>query len=113
MSEKLNILYLYGYGPNEKIHVDTLVPLIKNQIAIDSKIGIVLMHDGVIFASSKRKIENHLKELIDLPIMYYVMGSELKARGITLDSINSNIKPIEYGDLVDIMDSSEKIISWM
>ncbi|MFX1275273.1 MAG: sulfurtransferase complex subunit TusB [Promethearchaeota archaeon] len=113
MFEKLNIVYLYGYGPNEKIHVDTLVPLIKSQSANDTKVGIVLIHDGVIIASSKRKIDSHLKEFIELPITYYVMTSDLKARGIALDSISANMKAIEYGDLVDILDSSEKIISWM
>ena len=113
MSDKLNIVYLYGYSPNENIHMDTLIPLIKNQSVKDLKIGVVLIHDGVINASSNKTLDKGIKNLAEIPLELYVMIPDLKARGITLGSIKNNIKPIEYVELVDILDSTEKIISWM
>ena len=92
MTENLDIVYLYGNSPRDGAYMDTLIPLIKTQSTNSLKVGIVFIHDGVINASSKRA------------------SSE---QGILLDSINNAVKPINYGDLVDILDSSEKVISWM
>ena len=113
MSDNLNIVYLYGYSPNDTIHLDTLTSLIKKQSIKNLKIGIILIHDGVIAASSSKKLDNRLIELLELPIELYMMTPDIKARGIRLDSVRTNIKPIEYNELVDILDSAEKIISWM
>jgi sulfur relay protein TusB/DsrH len=93
--------------------MDTLIPIIKTQTSNGAKVGIVLIHDGAINASSKRKTSEQLKKLMELPIAVFVMVPDMKARGILLDSINNAVKPINYEDLVDILDSSEKIVSWM
>ncbi|MFX1399257.1 MAG: sulfurtransferase complex subunit TusB [Promethearchaeota archaeon] len=113
MVDKLNILYLYGYNPDVGTHMKTIIPLIKNQSSNGLKIGIILIHDSVIVSSSKRKTTALVQELIELPIEFFAMTPDLKARGIDLNAINSKIKPIEYTDLVDILENSEKIISWM
>ena len=113
MSDKLDIVYLFGYGPNDGAYLDTLLPLVRNQSQKGSNVGFIFIHNGAIIASARKKTNAQVKELIGLPIKMYVLEPDLKARGITLDRINNNIKPIKYGDLVDILDSSEKIISWM
>ena len=113
MTENLKIVYLFGYNPKEGAHIDTLLSLINAQNPENSNLGIVLIHDGVLTASSKRKDSELIKKLMDLPIMVYVMAPDLKARGIALDYIKDGVKPIDYKDLVDILDSSEKVISWM
>ena len=113
MTEKLDMVYLYGYSPRDEAYMDTLISMMKTQSSKDNKVGIVFIHDGVINASSKRKLSEQVKKLMELPITFFVMSPDLKARGILLDSINNALKPINYGDLVDILDSSEKIISWM
>jgi len=113
MTEKLDMIYLYGNSPRDGAYMDTLIPLIETQSTNGVKVGIVLIHDGVINASSKRKATEQVKKLMELPIAVFVMAPDLKARGILLDSINNAVKPINYEDLVDILDSSEKIISWM
>ena len=113
MSDDLNNTYLFGYSPRAGVQVNNLLILVKNQASKGLKVGIVLIHDGVISASSKIKAPEIIKELMELPISIYAMAPDLKARGILLDSINNAVKPINYGDLVDILDSSEKVISWM
>jgi len=113
MTEKLDMVYLYGNSPRDGAGMDTLIPVIKTQTSNGVKVGIVLIHDGVINASSKRKTSEKVKKLMELSITVFVMVPDLKARGILLESINNALKPINYGDLVNILDSSEKIISWM
>jgi sulfur relay protein TusB/DsrH len=113
MSDELNSIYLFGYSPRAGIQVNNLILLAKNQVSKGLKLGIVLIHDGVISASSKIKTPEVINELMNLPIKIYAMIPDLKARGILLDNIKDDIKPIEYAELVDIIDSTEKIISWM
>ena len=113
MTEKLNIVYLYGFSPNECAKIETLLSLLNTQKTENLNIGIILIHDGVFIASSKRISSKTVQKLMELQIVVHVMIPDLKARGIALDSIRNGVKPIEYADLVDLMDSSEKIISWM
>ncbi len=113
MSDELNCIYLFGYSPRAGVQVNSLKLLVKNQNSKGLKLGIVLIHDGVIGASSKIKGAELINEIINLQIKMYVMIPDLKARGISLDNIKDEIKPIEYTELVDIIDSTEKIISWM
>ena len=113
MTEILDTIYLFGYSPRDSSHLDTIIPLIKNQNSKGTKIGIVLIHDGVIGASSKGKVPKEFRELVEISTNIYVLTPDLKARGIALDTIDSDIKAIEYREFVDIIDSSEKIISWI
>ena len=113
MIEKLDIVYFYGNSPRDGTYMETLIPVIETQFKNGKKVGIVFIHDGVINASSKRKSSEQVRKLMELPITLFVMTPDLKARGILLDSINNAVKSINYEDLVDILDSSEKIISWI
>ena len=96
-------------------HVFTLLNLHIGQSkkAKNSKIGIVLIHDGVIGISNKGKIPNHMEELLDLNIGMFAMVPDLKARGISLEYISEKIELIEYDDLIDILDTTPKVISWI
>jgi len=113
MSENTNITYLFGFNERASKNLEKLLPILKSQSKRGSKIGFILIHDGVINALSRGKVPNAVKELISLDILIYTMVPDLKARGIGVDNIHETIKPIEYSDLVDIMESSSKLISWM
>lgn len=108
-----DITYLYGYSPNTGNHLAMLIPIIKSQIARSTKIQMVLIHDGVIGAFSKGKIPEKMADLLNTGADFYVMIPDLKARGIALENIDSKIKPIEYNNLIDLLDSTNKLISWM
>ncbi|MFX1420634.1 MAG: DsrH/TusB family sulfur relay protein [Promethearchaeota archaeon] len=113
MSENLDMVYLFGFSSNTGTHLEKLLPILKAQKIKNSKIGIVLIHDGVIGITTKGRIPKQVEDLLDLNITLFVMVPDLKARGITLDYISENIRPIEYDDLIDILDTTPKIISWM
>lgn len=113
MTETVNMLYLFGFSERMGNHLENLIPLLKSQLTKGSKIGLIFIHDGVINSSSKGKIPNSVKILMDLSITLYTMIPDLKARGISLENINDGIRPIDYEELVDIIDVTPKIISWM
>ena len=113
MAEMVNMLYLFGFSERMGNYLENLLPLLKSQLNKGSKIGIVFIHDGVINSSSKGKIPNSVKVLMGLSISLYTMVPDLKARGISLENINTGIKPIDYEELVDIIDATPKIISWL
>ena len=113
MAEMVNMLYLFGFSERMGNHLENLIPLLKSQLTKGSKIGLIFIHDGVINSSKKGKIPNSVKVLLDLSISLYTMIPDLKARGISLENINNGIKPIDYEELVDIIDATPKIISWM
>jgi len=113
MSENRKFLYLFGYSEMTGTHLERLLPILKVQINKGSQIGLVLIHDGVIGINKKGKIPKKMEELLDLNVTVHAMIPDLQARGIALEDIHDKVKPIEYDDLIDILDVTPKIISWM
>ncbi|MHA1375070.1 MAG: DsrH/TusB family sulfur relay protein [Promethearchaeota archaeon] len=113
MSENGKVLYLFGYSEMTGTHLERLMPILKGQVNKGSQIGFVLIHDGVIGINKKGKIPKKMEELLNMNITIYAMIPDLQARGIALENIHDKIKPIEYDDLIDILDVTPKIISWM
>ena len=113
MDKNFDMVYIFGFSGNTGTQLERLLPIIKTQKIKNSKIGLVLIHDGVIGITTKGKIPNHMEELLDLNIGMFAMVPDLKARGISLDYISEKVRPIEYDDLIDILDTTPKIISWM
>ncbi|MHA1104401.1 MAG: DsrH/TusB family sulfur relay protein [Promethearchaeota archaeon] len=113
MSENGKVLYLFGYSEMTGTHLERLMPILKGQVNKGSQIGFVLIHDGVIGINKKGKIPKKMEELLNMNITIYAMIPDLQARGIGLENIHNKIKPIEYDDLIDILDVTPKIISWM
>ncbi|MFX1337847.1 MAG: DsrH/TusB family sulfur metabolism protein [Promethearchaeota archaeon] len=113
MAENKNILYLFGFSERMVKHLEKLIPLLKSQIKKGSIIKLVFIHDGVINSTSKGKIPESIKELMNLNVVLYTMIPDAKARGISIEHIQNKIKPINYEELVDLIDTTPKIISWM
>ena len=113
MAEDRKVLYLFGYSEMTGTHLERLLPIIKAQIAKGSQIGLVLIHDGVIGINKKGKIPERMGELLNLDVAIYAMIPDLQARGIAQENIHDKVKLIGYNDLIDILDITSKIISWM
>ena len=110
---ELNFLYLFGFSEITGNHLERLLPILKGQIKKGNQIGIVLIHDGVIGINKRGKITKSMEDLLSLKLKLYAMIPDLKARGIALDQKHEIIEPIEYDDLIDLLDNSIKIVSWM
>jgi len=113
MSQNMNMLYLFGFSEITGNHLERSLPLIKSQINRGIQIGIVLIHDGVIGTNAKGKISKAMEELLRLNISIFAMIPDLMARGLNPESIHNKIKPLEYDDLIEILDVTPKIISWI
>jgi len=94
-------------------HLERLLPILKAQIKKGSQIGLVLIHDGVIGINKKGKIPEKMEELLNMNITVYAMFPDLRARGIAQEQIHDKVKTIEYDDLIDILDVTPRILSWM
>ncbi|MFX0036743.1 MAG: DsrH/TusB family sulfur metabolism protein [Candidatus Hermodarchaeota archaeon] len=113
MVETLDVVYLFGYSSNTGTHLERLLPILKSQKKKNSNIGIVLIHDGVIGITTKGRIPKQMEDLLDVNVIIFAMIPDLKARGIALEYISEKVRLIEYDDLVDILDTTPKLISWM
>ena len=113
MTENKKVLYLFGYSEMTGTHLERLLPILKVQVNKGSQIGFVLIHDGVIGINKKGRIPKKMEELLNMDITVYAMIPDIQARGIAQEQIHDKIKPIEYDDLIDVLDVTPKIISWM
>lgn len=113
MAENRNVLYLLGHSQTNGTHLERLLPILKVQVNKGSQIGLVLIHDGVIGINKKGKIPEKMQELLGMNIALYAMIPDLQARGISQEQIHDKVKPIEYNNLIDMLDITPKIISWM
>lgn len=109
----MDILYLFGFSEMMERQLEQLLPILKAQLKKNHQIGFVLMHDGVIGFSKKGKTPESIKDLLDLDIALYALKPDIKARGIPLNQLHDKIKAIEYDELVDVLESTQKIISWL
>ncbi|MFX1295574.1 MAG: sulfurtransferase complex subunit TusB [Promethearchaeota archaeon] len=113
MNEDLDIIYLFGFSGLVGNHLERLLPILKSQIKKDTKLGLILIHDGVIGITTKGKISKQTEELLDLDMIVLAMKPDMMARGIAQEYIHDKIKSIEYDDLIDLIDNTPKVISWM
>ena len=113
MTENLDMVYLFGYSGLTGSQLERLLPILKSQINKNTKLGLVLIHDGVIGITTKGKIPQGMEELLSLNVELFAMKSDMKARGIAPEYIHDKIKSIEYDDLIDVIDTTPKVISWM
>ncbi|MFX0030581.1 MAG: sulfurtransferase complex subunit TusB [Candidatus Hermodarchaeota archaeon] len=113
MTSELDIIYLFGFSGLAGNHLRRLLPILKSQLKKNKKLGLVLIQDGVIGISNKGKTPKQMEELLNLDVTLFAMNSDIKARGIAPESIHDKIRSIEYNDLIDIIDVTPKVISWM
>ena len=109
----LDMVYLFGFSGLTGNHLRRLLPILRSQIKKDTKLGLVLIQDGVIGIGTKGKIPKQVEELLNLDIAVFAMKPDIKARGLVPEQVHEKIKTIEYEDLIDVIDAAPKVISWM
>lgn len=113
MLEELDMIYLFGFSGLTGNHLQRLIPILRSQISRNTKLGLVLIHDGVIGITTKGKITKQMEELLSLDVTIYAIRSDMRARGIDPEYTHDRIESIEYDDLIDVIDTTPKVISWM
>lgn len=113
MIENDELIYLYGFSPRKLDQMENLISIIKEQLSMEAKIIVILIHDGVIGLSKKGIIPETLNELINLPIKVFGMSPDLIARGLNPNEIDDRVKCLNYDNLVDLLARISNIVSWM
>lgn len=102
----MTMLHTVNKSPFERNTLDSCLQLAKAGCAI------LLTEDGVIGAmqgtAHSKKIEGAMKN-----ISFYVLGPDLKARGLSEDNVMDGIKVVDYSGFVDLAAEHESVQSWL
>ena len=76
------------------------------------KMGVVLVGNGIYHAVVKENGK-------DSPVLskagasFYVLADDLETRGYTANNVNSKVKVISYGDIVDLIMNDYEKMAWL
>jgi sulfur relay protein TusB/DsrH len=113
MADNLDVVYLFGFSELTGNHLRRLLPILESQIKKNTKLGLVLIQDGVIGISTMGKMPKQTEELLNLDIAVFAMIGDIISRGIRPEFIHNKIESIDYDQLIDLIDNTPKVISWM
>ncbi len=100
------MLHTVNKSPYEKNSLDTCLRLAKQGSAI------LLIEDGVYAAMSGTSTTDKMKKAIDMHDVY-VLGPDLKARGLDGTRLVNGIKVIGYDGFVDLTVEHDTVQSWL
>ena len=100
------MLHTVNKSPFEKNSLDTCLRLAEDNSSI------LLIEDGVYGALKNTSFE---KSVIGAQksSKFYVLGPDLKARGLDKSSLISNIEIIDYKEFVKLTVENDKIQNWL
>ena len=108
-------LILFGYSGFDLINHQSLTKITNNS----AECIVVLMEDGVngvIKTSNNQNINiasdfEPYKEILEKNIPLYCVIEDLEARGFGLIQLKSGINPLSYLELIDLIETSNRVIS--
>jgi sulfur relay protein TusB/DsrH len=77
---------------------------------------VALMEDaslGTVKSLTDNIGESRYAKIQDQKVNLVVLQEDLVARGYTSDNLIDGIKPVSYLDLVDLIESADRVISWI
>ncbi len=113
MNNNISIVYMYGFSFDKSDKAKSLIKILTEQLKLEISIKIILIQDGVNRTTIKGVIPKLLEKLLNFPVNVYAVIADIKARGMDPQNLNNKIKAINYGELVDILVDTQKIVSWM
>ncbi|MBT3548367.1 MAG: sulfurtransferase complex subunit TusB [Gammaproteobacteria bacterium] len=100
------MLHTVNKSPFEKNSLDTCLRL------IDDSSSVLLIEDAVYGALENTSISDKIKKA-QQATKFYVLGPDLKARGLDKSSLISNIEVIDYKGFVTLTVENDKIQNWL
>ena len=108
-------LILFGHSGFDLSNYNSLTKIAYNS----TDCVIVLMEDGVngVIKSSNFQNENAAsdfkpyKEILEKNIPLYCVVEDLEARGFEQSQLKSGINPLSYIELIDLLETSDRVIS--
>lgn len=75
------------------------------------KLGIILVGNGVYHAAMKEG--GKASSLLDKKATFYALTEDFETRGITSANLDSRVKAVNYGDVVDLIFNDYEKIIWL
>lgn len=101
-------LILYGTSGFMSCVLDRMSPIAEQL----QDAGVVLMEDATI-GTSKASKPTPYQRLIDQKIPLFCVVEDLEARGFAQDLLLDQIKPVSYGDVIDMIEQADRVVSWI
>tara|TARA_Y100001935_G_scaffold205813_1_gene174804 strand:+ start:14020 stop:14325 length:306 start_codon:yes stop_codon:yes gene_type:complete len=98
-------LYTVNKSPFEKNSLEAVINLSGDGASI------LLIEDGVYGAAKGTEIEKLISGAEGKS--FYVLRSDLKARGIAEDRVISGIELVDYAGFVDLVEKTDKVQAWL
>lgn len=83
---------------------------ILDRLAAD-KLGVILVGNGVYNATVKAG--GKPSAVLDKKASFYALTEDLESRGFTAANLDSRVKPVNYGDVVDLIFNEYEKIIWL
>ena len=74
--------------------------------------SVLLMEDGVIAAMQGTKYSQTMTEAM-ANISFFVLGPDLKARGLSEGNVVEGVKVVDYNGFVDLTVAHDSVQSWL
>jgi sulfur relay protein TusB/DsrH len=75
------------------------------------KLGIILVGNGVYHAAIKEG--GKASSLLDKKAAFYALTEDFETRGISSSNLDSRVKAVNYGDVVDLIFNDYEKIIWL
>lgn len=101
----MSILHTVNKSPFEKASASSsLAHAAEGSSVLFYEDGVYAADKGTIFAKTVTSTKG---------VSFYVMGPDLKARGISEDRLIDGVKVIDYKGFVDLAIANDKVIAWV
>lgn len=108
MTDAITNLVLFGYSGYDDKQRNNLTSIVTKL----EQPGIVLLEDAVIGSLKTGEIHPY-SELLKKGVSIYCMIEDLEARGMNSSDLEDRISPISFSDLMDLIEESQRLISWL
>ncbi len=75
------------------------------------KLGIILVGNGVYNAAVKEN--GKASSVLEKKALFYVLAEDLESRGFTAANVDSRVKVVTYGDVVDLIFNDYEKTIWI
>ena len=98
-------LHTVNKSPFEKSSFDSCLGHVLDGSAV------LLYEDGVYAAVKGTAMEGRVKSAQG--VKFYVLGPDIKARGISAERLTDGIEIVDYAGFVDLATEHEKVVAWV
>ena len=102
----MGMLHTVNKSPFERNTLESCISLAK------SGSSVLLIEDGVIGAMKGTAHSQKISDAME-NISFYVLGPDLKARGLSESNVVDGIKVIDYSGFVDLTVDHDTVQSWL